>query len=189
MHGHCGLPLQSERCWGEQEVGALEQSHGDLMSSHQCEETQRRCRLRKGSLQGARAHLGPRESGRQRKGHEEGMVCGRNEQGMQAVSKRVSMVWLLKRFREQGGVAFRAIKRYSAFYLSGSAWAGNKGTKSPRAKAGGSMELPATALSSVCDLSAKTSNSEKTESQWGWDRSPGREGPVSRQVGLALEYF
>lgn len=51
----------------------------------------------------------------------------------------------------------------------------------------GSVELPATALSSVCDLPAKTSNSEKTESQWGWRRSPGREGPVSRQVGLALE--
>lgn len=54
----------------------------------------------------------------------------------------------------------------------------------------GSVELPATALSSVCDLPAKTSsNSEKTESQWGWDRSPARQRPVSRQVGLALEYF
>lgn len=116
----------------------MEQSHGELMSSHQNEEIWRRCRLRKGRLQGARAHLGPRESGKQRKGHEEGMVRGRNEQGMQAVSKRVSMVWFLKRLREQGGVAFRAIKRHSAFYLSRSAWAGNKGTKSPRAKTGGS---------------------------------------------------
>lgn len=82
----------------------MEQSQGDLMSSHQREETWSRCRLRKGSLQGARAHLGSRESGKQRRGHEEGMVCGRNEQGMQAVSKRVSTAWLLKRFREQGGL-------------------------------------------------------------------------------------
>lgn len=137
-HRYGGLPFQSERCWGEQEVGALEQSQGDLMSSHQREETWSRCRLRKGSLQGARAHLGSRESGKQRRGHEEGMVCGRNEQGMPAVSKRVSTAWLLKRFREQGGVAFRAIKKLSAFSLSRSARAGNKETKSPRAKAGGS---------------------------------------------------
>lgn len=53
----------------------------------------------------------------------------------------------------------------------------------------GSVEFPTTALSSGCDLPANTSNSEKTESQWGWDRSPARQRPVSRQVGLALEYF
>ena len=44
------------------------------------------------------------------------------------------MVWLLKRFNGLRGMALGVMKGHSALHLSRSAWAGNKGMKSPKGK-------------------------------------------------------
>lgn len=111
------------------------------------------------------------------------------------------MVWLLKRFNGLRGVALGVMKGHSALHLSRSAWAGNKGMKSPKGKPSrlcsaptlntGSAVLPSLAPLPAGGFPAKNRYSKKkTESQCSWHRRGHERGGQSPdRQDLALRHI